>query len=154
MRTALIIVAVLVTASSSAASYLVVTSKNIKNGTIQPIDLSAKARRTLRGTRGPRGPEGPAGADGPRGPQGERGLFGVFSVYGPFAAVAPGSVASSTATCPSGIAVGGGFSAQNLATSLVAVESRAVNLDVGWTARMKNTGNYTETFNTQVVCAY
>ena len=45
MRTIVVALAVvLVTASSSTAAF-VVTSKNIKNGTIQTVDLSAKAKR-------------------------------------------------------------------------------------------------------------
>jgi hypothetical protein len=42
------ILAALTIASASTAAF-VVTSKNIKNGTIQPIDLSAKTKRSLRG---------------------------------------------------------------------------------------------------------
>ncbi len=34
--------------ASGTAATLVVTSKNIKNGTIQTVDLSAKAKRGIR----------------------------------------------------------------------------------------------------------
>src|SRR5436309_10636347 len=78
----------IVTATGGAASSLrrnSVTSATIKNGTIQLVDLSAKAKRGLKGARGvrgapgPRGPVGPAGtegiqgAQGPQGPKGEKG---------------------------------------------------------------------------------
>jgi hypothetical protein len=43
-----------------------VTSAKIRNGSIQPLDLSAKA--AFAGPRGPRGEPGPAGATGPPGP--------------------------------------------------------------------------------------
>ena len=152
LRTALIILAVLATASTSTASYLVVTSKDIKNGTIQPIDLSAKSKQALRGRIGPRGPQGPAGQQGLPGAQGERGLRGVFRSFGPFISLAPGEEASSTATCPSGIAVDGGFRA-NTGPHLVAIESMAYN-DTVWIVQMKNLGSYTDSFNAQVVCAY
>ena len=44
-------VAAVVSASTATAATLVVTSKNIKNGTIQPIDLSAKTTRDARNGR-------------------------------------------------------------------------------------------------------
>jgi hypothetical protein len=81
MKGALIaaVVAAIVAAASGTAATIVVTSKNIKNGTIQTVDISAKAKRALRGTRGPRGvpgPEGRAGAAGALGPQGLQGPQG------------------------------------------------------------------------------
>ena len=58
MRTIIAVLAVaLMTASSSTAAF-VVTSRNIKNGTIQLADISPKAKKALRGQRGPRGPKG------------------------------------------------------------------------------------------------
>jgi hypothetical protein len=36
-------------AASSATAVLLVTSKNIKNGTIQMVDISAGAKRALKG---------------------------------------------------------------------------------------------------------
>ena len=95
MRTAIIaaIVAMLVSAASATAAF-VVTSKNIKNGTIQTVDISAKAQRALRGNRGPRGlrgpagiagaagPAGPAGAVGPQGAKGDRGPSGAWYTFG------------------------------------------------------------------------
>jgi len=55
MRTIMVALAVaLVTASSSTAAF-VVTSKNIKNGTIQLVDINPRAKKALRGQRGPRG---------------------------------------------------------------------------------------------------
>lgn len=50
----------LVTAGSSTAAF-VVTSKNIKNGTIQLVDISPRAKSALRGQRGPRGLQGAPG---------------------------------------------------------------------------------------------
>lgn len=81
------LVAALVSAASGTAAF-VVTSANIKNGTIQSVDISANAKRALKGNRGPRGlaglvgatgaqgaqgPQGPRGAEGPEGPQGVKG---------------------------------------------------------------------------------
>ena len=80
MKSAIIagVVAMLVSSASATAAF-VVTSKNIKNGTIQTVDLSAKARKALRsraGARGPAGPQGPAGEAGARGPAGPQGPVG------------------------------------------------------------------------------
>jgi hypothetical protein len=69
-----IVAALIATASATAA--LVVTSKNIKNGTIQLVDISSKAKNALKGQRGRRGPAGPRGIAGPRGPQGPAGAKG------------------------------------------------------------------------------
>ena len=70
MRSALVAAAVsaVVAATSATAATIVITSKNIKDGTIQTRDISRKAKRALKGKVGPRGPAGQAGQQGPRGP--------------------------------------------------------------------------------------
>jgi hypothetical protein len=85
MKSAIIaaIVAAIVAAASGTAATIVVTSKNIKNGTIQSVDISAKAKRALRGNRGPRGPQGLAGVQGSAGPIGPAGLAGARGPAGP-----------------------------------------------------------------------
>jgi hypothetical protein len=91
VKNALIAAAVsaVVAAASSTAATIVVTSKNIKNGTIQTVDISAKAKRALKGNRGPRGvaglrgPQGLAGAAGPVGPPGSLGPSGPSGPEGP-----------------------------------------------------------------------
>jgi hypothetical protein len=82
MKNAMIaaVVAAVVAAASSTAATIIVTSKNIKNGTIQTVDISAKAKRALKGNRGPRGF---AGVDGTPGPQGLRGAPGPSGPPGP-----------------------------------------------------------------------
>jgi hypothetical protein len=77
MRAAIIaaIIATLVSAASATAAF-VVTSANIKNGTIQTVDISGKAKRALKGNRGLQGPSGlpgPHGLAGVAGPQGAKG---------------------------------------------------------------------------------
>jgi hypothetical protein len=78
MKSAVIaaIIAAVVAAASATAATIVVTSKNIKNGTIQTVDLSAKAKLALKGNRGLRGPQGLAGAPGTQGPKGDSGPKG------------------------------------------------------------------------------
>jgi hypothetical protein len=58
---------------NAAAFSGLITSENIKNGTIQLVDLSASARKALHGQRGPRGTPGPRGQKGPVGPAGGAG---------------------------------------------------------------------------------
>jgi hypothetical protein len=104
LRTAIIaaIVATLVSAASATAAF-VVTSKNIKNGTIQLVDISPNAKKALRGQRGPQGP---------------RGIQEVTVVTTPPMLVPPGFPnASVEATCPDGEQpISGGFQATGVPT--------------------------------------
>jgi hypothetical protein len=117
MKNALIaaIVAAVVAAASGTAATLVVTSKTIKNGTIQTVDISAKAKRALKGNRGLRGRQGPAGAQGAPGAAGAAGAPGPPGVQGlslvtNTVSVLPATFGSVTADCPSGQrSVSGGF---------------------------------------------
>ena len=66
--------ALLVSLGGNAAAFSgMITSKNIKNGTIQIVDLSPSTQQALRGERGPRGVPGPRGRTGPVGPAGGAG---------------------------------------------------------------------------------
>lgn len=128
MKTALTaaVVSAIVAAASGTAATIVVTSKNIKNGTIQTVDLSVKAKRALKGNRGlpgppglrglqgVQGPMGLRGALGPQGPPGDRGLPGMSAHYKGFTselvAVPAGSHGFVTADCPAdNLVVGGGY---------------------------------------------
>jgi hypothetical protein len=115
---ATIVSAALASATATAAT-IVVTSKNIKNGTIQTVDISAKAKRALKGRRGPQGEIGADGAPGATGPQGPRGLMGPQGSPGPgliglhFVLAGDGNADGiALAECPSGeYVVSGGGSA-------------------------------------------
>ena len=115
MKTALIaaVVSAVVAAASGTAATLVVTSKSIKDGTIQTVDISAKAKKALKGTRGAagaRGLAGPQGAQGPQGIQGPPGIQGIKLVVSPVVTIAAGTQGDVAATCPAGqTAVSGGF---------------------------------------------
>lgn len=123
--TAAIVVALVVAGGTTAAAKLVVTSKNIKNGTIQLVDLNKKAKRALRGQRGTRGTAGPqgqtgpvgqTGAAGPAGPIGPTGAQGPQGIQGPQGP--PGEPA------PTLLRLSGDFSGTNatVATSLDGVQ--------------------------------
>jgi hypothetical protein len=99
MRTIAVALAVsLVTAGSSTAAF-VVTSKHIKNGTIQLVDMSPRARAALRGQRGQSGPRGPAG-------------FGIVQRYSSSVPLGQNISRSVSVSCPAGSTlIGGGFDA-------------------------------------------
>jgi hypothetical protein len=68
-----------------ATSQALIGSSQIKNGSIQLVDISAKAKKALKGLRGPRGragPVGPTGATGATGPQGAPGAQGPTGPQG------------------------------------------------------------------------
>jgi len=122
-------------AGTATAGTVFITGKQIKNGSIGLVDLSASAKKALKGQRGPAGPAGPAGIQGdqgnpgvagpvgpvgPAGPTGTQGVAGpaggfdpakVTYVKGADVTVAPASYGSATATCPAGTAAlsGGWF---------------------------------------------
>jgi hypothetical protein len=77
------IVAAVVAAASGTAATIMVTSKQIKNGTIQTVDISAQAKVALRGNRGPQGPSGLPGPQGPTGVAGHQGAKGDPGPEGP-----------------------------------------------------------------------
>ena len=110
------VVAALVSAgAATATTTLVITSAQIKNGTIQTVDISARAKRALKGNRGLRGLAGEPGAQGAPGPAGP-GLSGLHYVQAT-ATVPPLQVGSAQAQCPSGeraISGGGATNVGNL----------------------------------------
>ena len=110
MKSAIIaaVVAMAVSSASATAAF-VVTSKNIKNGTIQTVDLSAQARKALKGSAGVRGPAGPQGPDGPagaRGPAGSAGSVGATTIVSARFDVPVNTVGPvHTVSCPAGTGV-------------------------------------------------
>jgi Collagen triple helix repeat (20 copies) len=116
MKNALIaaVVSAVIASTTATAATIVVTSKNIKNGTIQTVDISAKAKRALKGNRGPRGltgARGPAGAagaqgaQGPQGPQGPTGFVGATRVVSAEFPVPGGTGDVQSVVCPAGTGV-------------------------------------------------
>jgi hypothetical protein len=120
MKTIAVALAVaLVTASGSTAAF-VVTSKNIKNGTIQLVDISPTAKKALRGQRG---------LQGPQGPQGPQGIETITEVYSLPTFIPPGQFGNALATCPEGQQpIAGGF--EGTTTGMAIKISR--RFDRGW----------------------
>jgi hypothetical protein len=59
------------------------TGVDVRNGSLAAAELSAAARRSLRGARGPQGARGSQGPAGPAGPQGTAGPAGPTGPQGP-----------------------------------------------------------------------
>jgi hypothetical protein len=166
MKNALIaaVVAAVVAAASGTAATIVVTSKNIKNGTIQDVDISAKAKRALKGQRGsagPQGAQGPQGASGPQGAQGPQGNAGksvsYSNAYSEFVAVPPGSFRFANAICPAGtLLVGGGHATDRVSLAkLVPTNSHPTTMADGrgaWYVVMHNIGLEEEVFWATAYC--
>ena len=119
---------VIATAGTASATTALITSHQIRNGTIRLVDISKKARKALQGrtgktgtagAAGPQGHQGPQGVPGPQGLQGLQGAMGSPGVSG-YTVVrnntvvsAPVNHASVVADCPAGEQVlsgGGGAS--------------------------------------------
>jgi hypothetical protein len=139
------IVAVLISATSATAAF-VVTSANIKNGTIKLADISPDAKRALRGQRGPRGFTGAPGAQGPQGAQGVPGPAGgggfdpnkINYVEGAVVTIDPESFGEATATCPAGAkAISGGWLVETEGVGEVA-GTRSYDSGGSWTVRVFN----------------
>ena len=104
------IVGVVVATAATAGAASLITGKQIKDGTIQLKDLSASAKKALRGTPGPRGPQGETGAQGQPGPQGSTGPAGAKGDKGD-----PGTSLFDAATIPSGVTVRGSWGGRYIA---------------------------------------
>jgi hypothetical protein len=132
MRTIVVALAVaLVTASSSTAAF-VVTSKNIKNGTIQLVDLSPKAKKALRGS--------PAVQE----------ITVVSSL--PPQIVPPGAPAGVVVSCPAGEQpISGGFRAVGGAMSINTSAPTANSRE--WAVLGVNSGTTTATVSAIAYCA-
>ena len=92
--------------TATAAGVLITNSKQIKPGVIQTSDLSAKARKDLRGAQGPAGAPGATGTAGPAGATGVTGSPG-----------SPGAPGAPGARGPSDVLVKRGAAIPNVSTS-------------------------------------
>jgi hypothetical protein len=77
-----LITALVVAGGATAVTTALVTSEQIKNGTIRMIDISPSAKTALKGQRGAPGATGAQGAAGPQGPVGATGATGATGAKG------------------------------------------------------------------------
>jgi hypothetical protein len=136
---------------------LVVTSKSIKDGTIQTVDLSAKAKKALKGARGAagaRGLAGPQGAQGSQGAQGPQGPAGIqrikLIVSAPVNAPPTGATVEAAATCPAGeTAVSGGFGLDGSDAGI----HHSFGNGSSWVVRAENAGPAAATVSAFAYCS-
>jgi len=114
LATAAVLIATPLAAPARDAVRHLVTGRDVKDGSLEARDLSASARRALRGARGARGPIGPAGAAGlpgaagqpgpagPQGPAGERGPQGEPGAAGPAIVLRDPWIFTPPRTCAAG----------------------------------------------------
>jgi hypothetical protein len=72
----------LITTGAFAANKML-TGANIKNGSIEAVDLSKSAKAALKGQSGEKGDTGVAGAPGAKGDKGDKGETGATGPQGP-----------------------------------------------------------------------
>jgi hypothetical protein len=158
MKSALIagVVAAVVAAASSTAATIVVTSKNIKNGTIQSVDISSKAQRALKGRQGARGPAGARGAAGPQGAQGPQGIQGPAGIQrlrfiiSPPTSIQAGTSGMAEAVCPVGeIAVSGGFGLDGPDAAVF----QSTGTGTAWRAQAENSASPAATLIAYAYCS-
>ena len=165
------VIALAFSITGTAVAKSMITSSDIKDHTIQTVDISARAAADLRGQRGAAGPAGTAGATGATGATGAIGATGASGARGP-AGPAGGPLDPSrivhvagpvftlpagqpgptyyAAPCPAGaIALGGGFTV----TGPVHVSSsQASDFQQGWQISADNPGGTSGTAQANAVC--
>ena len=134
-----VVVAVLSIVSSATATRLLITSKDIKNGTIRPVDLSPAAKTGMRGRQGPPGERGPAG-------------FHTIFRSSELDVVTAHTDKVVTVSCSSGVAIGGGFSEFSTRPNVSVYESSPTDAN-GWQVRGYNFGSTYAYLSAYVLCA-
>jgi hypothetical protein len=146
--------------SATAAGTVLITGKQIKNGSVGLVDLSASAKRALKGARGPAGDAGAQGIPGPAGAPGVAGPAGGFDpakvsyVEGATVTLAPQAAGSGSAVCPAGAkAISGGWVVLSGDVGEV-FGSRSFDSGGSWTVSVFNWSQYTDaTVAPFAVCA-
>lgn len=109
-------IALVVASGGTAVAATLITSKQIKDGTIQLVDISKAAKTALKGNAGPAGlagPQGPQGIAGTQGPAGTPGPAGPVNVHYQdgvvFGTASLNEYLFVSAECPAGqVVIGGG----------------------------------------------
>jgi hypothetical protein len=134
-----------------------ITSKEIKDGTIQVKDLSAAAKKALKGQRGPQGLQGPQGQQGQQGPQGPKGSFDPAKVQAFNSATlsVPGfTTVEFIASCPAGsVIISGGYRVNSGALRPVQEQPLLASSPNAYSVKLYNEAASTGTALSFAVCA-
>jgi hypothetical protein len=161
----ILVAALFVVLTSTATAAKLITGKQIKDGSIGLVDLSAKAKNALKGKQGPSGPQGPQGPAGLAGAAGVPGPAGGFDpakvsyVYGETVEVLPGTVdvpteGEATALCPAGAKVtGGGMFFAQLDDNYDIVDNGPLGDGSGWSVIVANGSADSAFIAAYAVCA-
>jgi hypothetical protein len=159
----ILVAALFVVLTGTATAAKLITGAQIKDGSIGLVDLSAKAKRALKGKQGPAGPQGlqgPAGAPGVSGAQGVPGPAGGFDpakvsyVYGEVVEVLPGTEGQGSALCPAGAKVtGGGMLFAELDDSFTIVDNGPLSDGSAWSVEVVNGSAGSSFIAAYAVCA-
>ena len=143
-----VVLALSAAGTAGAVADRLVTSADIKDGTIQRADLSRLVNKALqaKGEAGPTGPQGEAGPTGPQGEAGPTGPQGGVGAVGPMGSRGAGG--ADGATGPTGTAGPTGATGATGATGTAGTAGRPVQQEqrgdrdgrTGWTDRC-NRGN-------------
>jgi len=152
--------------TGSAVAASVITSSQIKDGTIQTKDISSKARNSLKGKAGKTGPAGPQGNQGQIGPRGLTGASGATNVKvrvafdnvtaGGENSIFPACHAGERATGAGAFFVGGplpGDAITELQPGSVSGEALDGDTPVGYAVGVHNGGAVTRVARAYVICA-
>jgi hypothetical protein len=145
--------ALAVALGGTAVASTVISSRDIKDGSIAVRDLSPAVRSQLGRVvvQGPAGSPGPAGAPGAAGATGARGGFDLSkltSFWGPDTLILAGTIGSAFAYCPAGQKpTGGGFFSGDTHVGISAP------VDGGWQVVVNNTTGVDYSVSVFVVCA-
>jgi hypothetical protein len=158
-----LVAALFVVLTSTATAAKFITGKQIKDGSIGLVDLSAKAKKALKGKQGPAGPQGPAGLTGAAGAPGAQGIPGrdggfdpakLSYVYSDVVEVLPGDAGEATAPCPAGAKVtGGGMLFAELDDNFDIVDNGPFEDGSGWTVYVENGSTMSSAIAAYAVCA-
>ena len=134
-----------------------ISTRGLRNGTIERVDLAPSTLSSLRGPRGARGAVGPAGPPGSAGPPGAATPLEYTAAYSAPAVVAPGQTGFAVALCPAEtLAFSPGHVVDDVGTGrLAVVESfpiSSADRRSGWQVTMLNVGSTSAAFTARAYC--